>query len=346
MNPVLPSEYLDQIDRRILDLIQWYFPLEACPFAALAQRLNVSEINLIDRLRVLRDRGIIREISALFEARKLGFHSALIAMSVAPEHIEEAAAVPSAHPGVSHNYERNHAYNLWFTLMVPGHVALEDEALRIARRAHADDHLVLPAVGRFKLGVDLDMGTRDTWDDECNDRVTPPPDRTAVEDDPPADHPPVSPLEITAIRALQRNLPLEPHPFERLAESFDMTEEELLEIANRLLESGALRRYGAVLRHQRVGYTANAMGCWFIPPERMDEAGARAAVEQAVSHCYERPAYPPRWPYNFFTMIHGRSDEEVRAIADRLRSDLLPLEHALLFTVREFKKQRVCYYEE
>jgi DNA-binding Lrp family transcriptional regulator len=343
----MANEQLDGVDRRILDLIQWNFPIVINPFGLFGEAVGTDEHDVIKRLQGLRRDGIIREISAVFDAERLGYHSSLAAMAVAPDRLEPAAAVVSAHPGVSHNYERDHEFNLWFTMTVPRTVSIRDEVARLAREARIEpnDCLVLPALRRFKIGVDFDLGTRgDDEGVEGRARHTPVP---AVAPPPPPDWtPPADLREVAAIRALQRDLPLEPDPFARLGEPFGLAEDTLVEFLIRFLSEGVARRYGAVLRHQRVGYTANAMGCWRIAEERIEEAGRRAADERAVSHCYERPAHPPKWPFNFFTMIHGRTEDEVREVAGRLREDLKPLDEALLFTGREFKKQRVRYFEE
>ena len=329
-------ECLDDTDRRILDLTQSDFPLVAQPYAVLAERVGTTVDDVLERLARLTAARIVREISAIFDSVRLGYRSTLATLSVEPERIVEAAEIVSAHSCVSHNYERNHTFNLWFTMTVPPGVSVESEVGRLAREARAADHLVLPALRRFKIGVDFDLGTRDN-DDEGQSSTAPLPE---ADETPPM----FSARDIQAIRALQWNLPLAPRPFERVAREFGLEESELLEQARRFLESGIMRRYAAVLRHQRVGYTSNGMGCWVIPPERVEEAGRLAAAERAVSHCYERPAFPPRWPYNFLTMIHAGSDDEVRAVVERFRPDLRPTEYTVLFSRREFKKQRVRYF--
>ena len=333
---------LDITDRRILDLIQSQFPLVERPYAAIAERVATNESDVIERLARLAQAGIVREISAVFDSVRLGYRSTLAAMAVEPARLEEVAAIVSAHPGVSHNYERMHQFSLWFTLTVAGDCSIKDEVERLARKAQVSDFLVLPALRRFKIGVDFDLGTRPTVSDEDESE---PMSETDMGPQSQAEPVALSPRDKDAARALQTNLPLEPRPFERLAATVSMSEGELLDAAKRFLAAGVMRRYCAVLRHRRVGYGVNAMVCWAIPAERIEEAGQRAARERAVSHCYERPSFPPRWPYNLMTMIHGRSENEVREVVQRLLADLKPDAHAVLFSHREFKKQRVRYFE-
>jgi DNA-binding Lrp family transcriptional regulator len=107
-----------------------------------------------------------------------------------------------------------------------------------------------------------------------------------------------------------------------------------------------MRRFGAVLRHRRVGYTANGMACWVVPEAQMETVGLRGAAFPEVSHCYQRPAYPPRWPYTLFTMIHGQTRDEVEAIVDEIARETGIGEYRVLYSTHEFKKERVRYFEE
>jgi DNA-binding Lrp family transcriptional regulator len=344
-------QQLDSTDRRILDLIQRGFPLAPRPFAQIAERVGATESDVIERLARLKQAGMVREICAVFESERLGYRSTLAAMAIAPAQLEEVAAIVSAHPGVSHNYERTHGFNLWFTLTVAPDRSIEDEVARLARAANVRDYLILPAVRRFKIGVDLDLGTRNNEQPSAVSRQ-----RSAVSDPPSRLRSRGSALrtqgsglgeaERSVVRTLQHDLPLEPQPFERLAAGVGMPEAELLAIAENLQATGVMRRIGAILRHRHVGYSANGMGCWVVPADRIEEAGRRAARERAVSHCYERPSFPPRWPYNLMTMIHGRSDDEVRKVIQRLHAAIQPLDCATLFSRREFKKRRAYYFEE
>jgi DNA-binding Lrp family transcriptional regulator len=125
-----------------------------------------------------------------------------------------------------------------------------------------------------------------------------------------------------------------------------VSEAELLEILRRFDREGVMRRYAAVLRHRRAGFRGNGMGCWVVPEERIVAAGKAAAAFRPVSHCYQRPAFPPRWPYNLFTMVHGQERAEVEAIVERIREEIEPEAYTVLYSVREFKKERVRYFEQ
>jgi DNA-binding Lrp family transcriptional regulator len=324
---------LDSVDRQLLDLLQESVPLVPRPFAALGQALGVSEDEALSRTRRLKEE-IIRQIGPIFSSRRLGYQSTLAAFHVIPERLEQVAARASRHPGVSHNYARNHHYNLWFTLTLPPDQDLDVEIARLAAESGVSDVLNLPSLRRFKLGVHFRMSEGESRSH---------PDAAARGRCGPAT---LTDFERDVVRVLQGDLPLEPRPFERAAAKLGVTEERLLEAARDLDRRGVMRRFSAVLRHRQAGFIANGMACWVAPQARIVEAGQTAATFPEVSHCYQRPTYPPRWPYNLFTMVHGRTRDEVESTVERIHREIGPLEHTILYSEREFKKQRVRYFTE
>ena len=339
----LETARLDALDRRLLDLMQRGVPLVPRPFRALAQELGASEDEILARARRLKEVGIIRQIGPIFSSRRLGYQSTLAAFHVEPERIDTVADVVSAHPGVSHNYSRNHFYNLWFTLTLTPEKSLEDEIDRIAAEAGVDDTINLPSQRRFKLGVHFAM-SRDSGGDKGGRTSSSRKNRAGPERRQDSEIPAINDVERTVIRVLQGDMPIKARPFREPAEEAGLSEEALLRIADDLEERGVMRRFSAVLRHRRAGYTANGMGCWVVPEEAIVEAGRRAAAFPAVSHCYQRPAHPPHWPYNLFTMIHGRGRDEVEDIVARINREIDPFEHRVLYSQKEYKKERVKYF--
>ncbi|MEE8391003.1 MAG: AsnC family transcriptional regulator [Anaerolineae bacterium] len=323
---------LDTLDRQLLDLLQQAFPLLPTPFARLGQQLNVDQDAVLARIRRLKDEGIIRQIGPIFDSRRLGYRSTLAAFQVKPERLDEVAGRVSEHPGVSHNYSRAHTYNLWFTLTLPAEQDLEGEISRLAAESGVDDYLNLPATHTFKIGVRFDLS---------GDRS-----HTPVTREPPSSAPvtALSSFERDLVRALQGHLPLVERPFQEAANRLGITEEELLDAVQELARRGVMRRFGAVLRHRRVGFTANGMACWVVPEDRIVEAGKAAATFSQVSHCYRRPAYPPRWPYTLFTMVHGQKQEETEEVVHRIHQAIGPVEHTILYSLKEYKKERVRYF--
>lgn len=148
---------LDNLDRKILNMIQTEFPLEERPFQVIAERLETDEDEVLRRVRRLTDEGIVRQISAIFDSRRLGYKSTLVAMKAPADHLDDVAAKVSAHPGVSHNYARNHDYNLWFTITVAPGQQPAGAVAALAQAVGVKDFITLPALRTFKIGVSFDM---------------------------------------------------------------------------------------------------------------------------------------------------------------------------------------------
>jgi DNA-binding Lrp family transcriptional regulator len=324
---------LDALDRLLLERLQGAFPLVARPYAELGEILGLGESEVLARVGRLKVEGIIRQIGAIFDTRKLGYQSTLVAFHASDDALDGVAARVSAHPGVSHNYARPHHYNLWFTLAVPPGDEVEEEICRLAERSGVDDWLNLPALRVFKIRT-LFRLVEDQDRQETDDLGRAGPEQR-----------PFSPSDIPYVRALQRDLPLVSRPFAEASGGLGLTEDDLLDRARELESARIMRRFGAVLRHRRVGYMANGMACWMVPESRVETVGERAARYPQVSHCYQRPAYPPGWPYNLFTMIHGHSSGEVERIVGRLAGECGLDQYEILYSIREFKKERVRYFE-
>ncbi|MEE9324559.1 MAG: Lrp/AsnC family transcriptional regulator, partial [Dehalococcoidia bacterium] len=248
------------------------------------------------------------------------------------DRIEEVAAVINQHPGVSHNYKRDHEFNLWFTLAVPPEKDLEEALEKLAQKARAEKYRLLPTKKLFKIGVKLDM----TQDEE-----TLQPEERAKGSS--KEGMPLTERDKEFIRELQEDLPLTPRPFDAMAGRLGITAAELLGKAREFEEMGYMRRFAAILRHQKAGFTANGMVCWRVPGERIEEVGAIAASFPQVSHCYQRPVYPD-WPYNLFSMVHSRDIEKCKRIAQQISEKTGVTDYVILFSTKEYKKERVKYF--
>lgn len=147
------------------------------------------------------------------------------------------------------------------------------------------------------------------------------------------------------VHALQEGLALTPRPFARIAERLGIDEETVLAVVRQLQTTGAIKRFGVVVRHHELGFRANAMVVWDVPDEAVDAAAKRLADDPAVTLCYRRPRRPPSWPYNLFCMIHGLNRESVQSKIAALRSadDLQNLRYAVLFSRRRFKQRGAVY---
>jgi siroheme decarboxylase len=326
---------VDDLEKRLLNRLQQDVPLLHRPFAALGDLLGVSEGDTLGRIQSLKSRHIIRQISAIFDTRSLGYQSSLVAMRIAPDRLDAAALVVNGHPGVSHNYQRNHAFNLWFTLAVPPASDLRWTVERLQEMAGAESARMFPTLRLFKIGVQLDLeGSTGTEREE-----------TAYSDTrrPAAGSAGLSAFDIALIRELQLDLPLVPEPYAGMAERLGISQPQLFEAAARLRADGYLRRMAAVLHHREAGFGANAMGVWVVPPDRTEAVGTVMASFRGVSHCYLRPTYPD-WPYSIFTMVHGQSARDCEAIIGAVAAETGIGAYALLYSTKQYKKVRLRYF--
>src|SRR4051812_23276047 len=327
---------MDAADRALCDLIQNDFPMVARPYAAVAERLGTTEDEVLARVERLRADRIVRQISAIFDTRRLGYRSSLVAARTSAERADEAAAVISTHPGVTHNYERHHDFNIWFTVGVPptSRLGLDRTIELLGELAEVDVIRPLPALRFFKIGVDLDMkGGRDPGAKKARREptvATPPPESLTGED-------------IAAIRALQGDLRAVPEPFAAPAERAGYTVPELLARAAEFQATGQIRRFAAVLYHRSAGFVYNGMGVWKVPDQQVDEIGRLMAAYRGVSHCYQRPTYPD-WPYNLFSMTHGRTKQECEDVLDAIAAETGLDERIVLYSTKEWKKTRLVYF--
>jgi len=326
---------LDALDARLLTLMQREVPLVARPYHTLARRLGIGGEEVMRRVKRLQQAGILRQIGAIFDANALGYRSALVAVKCLRGRRDDIAAAVSRHPGVSHNYARNHRLDLWFTIAVAPGCDIAAEVARLLRPTGATDYVILPALKVFKTGVMLSVGGENDADAAAVAASEAGRKRAG------AGGPTRS--QIAAVRALQGRLPVVERPFLALARPIGISERALLGRARRLLSTGAMRRFAAVLHHRRVGYMANAMAVWKVDQGSMARAGKLAASFSAVSHCYQR-ATAPGWPYNLFAMIHGRTRAECLGVADAISRKIGNPPRAVLFSTREYKKARPLYF--
>ena len=326
---------LDSIDKALLSVIQKGFPLEPRPYEALGQNLSMSESDVIARLNDLRKARIVRQISAIFDTRALGYQSTLVAAKVRFEHLSEAAQVINRHPGVSHNYERDNDFNLWFTIAVPPDTDLKRSVEVLGNQAGATSIRILPTLQLFKIGVTLDV--------EGAQEVTGKSEPEYTQSNREGATTPFTAEDEHVVRLMQEDLAAVPFPFDPAARELGVSTEELLRRTADLKERGYLRRFAAILYHRKAGFKANCMVVWQIPEDRQVEAGERMGRFSAVSHCYLRPVYKD-WPYSLFTMIHGRTRQDCDAVVDAISAEVSPEDVAKIYSVREFKKTRVRYF--
>lgn len=324
-------------DKKLLQAIQGEVPLVERPFEALGKRIGLSEAETIDRVRSLKDEAkIIRQIGAIFDTRSLGYKSSLVAMRVDSQRLDQAAAVINEHPGVSHNYRRNHAFNLWFTVAVAptSRLGLEKTVELMHQLSGADSTRLMPTLKLFKIGVRLDIS---------GDEPATATEEPAYSEKDRRHNGVVTEEEIRVIQVTQEDLPIQERPFTIWEDQLQMSFDQILRVLEGFQERGMMRRYSAVLHHREAGFVANGMGVWVVPEPRIDEVGAKMASFRGVSHCYRRPTYPD-WPYTVFTMIHGRTVKDCDAMISAIKEATRIQDYAILYSTKEYKKSRLKYF--
>lgn len=329
---------LDLIDKKLLNLLQTSFPLVEQPYLEMANLLATNEADILVRIQRLKDEKVIRQISPIFDTKSLGYQSSLVAAEVKSEHIEYAAAIINQHPGVSHNYERAHQFNLWFTIAIPPDslLGLEQTVAKLGELAKVSAIRLLPTIKLFKIGVKLDL------ENANNTEITEEAVYNKMVHSKDAN---LSQLDIAVVREAQANLPIESKPFTAIAERIGISVSELLIKLQEMKDNGQMRRFAAVLHHRQAGFKVNTMGVWSVPEERIEAVGQQLARFTAVSHCYQRPSYSD-WPYNVFTMIHGRDRENCEQILQSMSETVEVYKYGALYSLREFKKVRVKYFSQ
>jgi DNA-binding Lrp family transcriptional regulator len=326
---------LDEADKKLLNLMQGSFALCERPFAHVAGLAGLTEDEVMTRVQRLLDKRIIREITPIFDTRALGYQSMLVAAKVDAEHPHRAAKIINSHPGVTHNYLRNHDFNLWFTIAVePGtRLGLQGTLDVLAAETGAQSIRQLPTLRLFKIRMDLEMEAGTDALSTAGQAVEP------IELDPIE----VTEEDVATIVATQGPMPVVSEPYAPAAERLGVSQADVLRRLESLRERGGLRRVAAILFHRRAGFSANGMGVWAVPEAEVLETGKRMAATRGISHCYQRPTYPD-WPYSVFTMAHGRSKAECDAILDAIAEATGVHERATLYSSTEFKKTRMLYF--
>ncbi|MBQ9452816.1 MAG: Lrp/AsnC family transcriptional regulator [Desulfovibrio sp.] len=151
--------------------------------------------------------------------------------------------------------------------------------------------------------------------------------------------------EQAVLHIVQDNLPDSLTPYADIARQAGMTEDAVLDLLRRLKESGAIRRFGASIKHQRTGWNHNAMVAWIVHPDQVEACGVQAAQHEHISHVYYRPSTAPDWPYEFYTMIHGHSEDECLAVVNDIIQTTPLRQHVILRSLKELKKISMTYFD-
>jgi heme b synthase len=330
--PAAAVDEVDEVDKRVLSVIQSELPICARPYDSVAARLGVPAEEVLARVSRMRAEGLIRRIGPIFDSGRLGYSSTLVAARVPQERLDEIAALVSDLPGVTHNYRREHALDLWFTLTVNAPEKVESTLEDLRRRSGVREFYSLPAQAVYKARVNFHLSDDLPEASASGVRAGGEPVRLGEE-------------QRELVRLLQEDLLVEAEPFAASAAALGWPSQRVIAQVADWLQQGVIRRFGAVVRHRRLGFVANGMAVFRVAPERVDAVGESLAQHREISHCYRRPP-APGWDYNLFAMVHGRSTDEVRRFVARIAAEHELPDHDILFSTMEYKKTSMKYFQE
>ncbi len=313
----------DDSDLRLLNGWQHDFPLVEQPFGAIAQALGLTEVAVLHTCQRLQDQGAISRIGGVF-APSAGGAALLAAMTVPADQMQAVAAQVSAHPGVNHNYAREHTFNLWF-VMTGRDAAAVQAAMQGLEQTTGLSALCLrmERAYRIDLGFDLRHSTAPVPMREHKSHTV-----AAL-----------SGADESLAACVEQGLPITARPFDAWAQALHTTPEALLQRLRAWLQSGTLKRFGVVVRHHELGFSANAMTVFDVPDALVDTCGEALARQTGVTLAYRRER-APQWPYNLYCMVHGTQRAAVQAVIDRVVNDagLSDFPRAVLFSTHRFKQ--------
>jgi DNA-binding Lrp family transcriptional regulator len=313
----------DALALALLNPWQRGFPLVCRPFDTVAAACGLAPAEVLAGYARLQREGALSRIGAVF-APGAGGAALLCAMSVPAGRLDAVAALVSAHPGVNHNYAREHRFNLWFVLTGCDGQAVES-ALCALERATGLPALRLPMRRPYRIDLGFDF--------------VHPPGQAAPHGPGRARATPVQAQDLGLAALAEDGLPLVPRPFDAWAEALGQPVDELLATVHGWVAGGTVSRFGAVVRHHELGWAANAMTVFDVPDEQVDAHGAALAAVPGLNLVYRRER-APGWPYNLFAMAHGRSREETLALVERATAaaGLGRAPRAVLFSTHRYKQ--------
>jgi len=324
------NESTDPIDMKLLDRWQRDFPLVPRPYLKIGKLLDLSESEVLDRFGVLVENKSISRIGAVFKPNTIGA-STLAALSVPDAHLEAVAEVVNDEPGVNHNYEREHLFNLWFVVTGADRAAITATLERIKEMSGCP---LIEAPLDTAFHLDLGFG--------LEGRRRKPAAKAAAEQ---ATEFTLEPEDRQLISRLENGLPFSGRPYLDIGAEIGLSEARIIGRIAYLVECGVISRFGVIVRHRTLGYRSNAMAVWDVNDDLVPTIGTVLAQHPAVTLCYSRLRDMPHWPYNLFCMVHARERSEALAVISELNKShgLSTVPSAVLFSRRCFKQRGAKY---
>jgi DNA-binding Lrp family transcriptional regulator len=317
---------LTKLQKQLCNALQNGLPICERPFAEIAKDLNISEEEILEQTRELKNAGIVRRIGAVINYRALGMTSTLVAAHIPQEKIQEVADAVNSLESVSHNYLRTHYYNLWFTLQGQTDEQIDFVLAGLSSRFGIDFHS-LPTERVFKLDVRFDAESDS--DSPLQDVEEIPKSKTVELDE----------NQKLILSKLQGDLDVTAEPFAFLY-SDGLESADVIRIITELINKGVIRRIAGIVDHRKLGFVANVLFACEVPQSRVIEVGKRLARFRIVTHCYERRTFEG-WPYNLFAMMHSRNISRIQRVINQFTEDEGIESFQLLPTITELKKQPI-----
>lgn len=352
------------VRKAVLEEIQSGFPLVRDPYGELADRLGFARSQVLSSVESMRADGTIRQICASIASKKLGYTSTLVAVKVSGDQgaVDRAAELISVHPEVTHNYLRPAEFNIWFTAIAESEERLGRLVEEVAEETGCDDILNLPVTSLFKIRVDFSK--------HGQERQLKPVGHAHPHMNPDGSYPPelvqraqqvhrrafgktsfdaTDPFDVSLVRWASQDARGE-HPFKDAARFVaaeiggEVDEERIIARLEQWKSEGLVRRFGAFVRHQNLGYAFNGMTVWNVPDDQICEIGHLFARLPFVSHCYCRP-YFEKWPYNLYTMVHAKTQDELDRYIAQMQEET-GLTPRVLVSTKEYKKTLPSYFPD
>jgi siroheme decarboxylase len=312
----------NEIQQRLLNDYQRDFPLVSMPYARLGSDLKLGEAEVLSMLADLKEAGSVSRVGAVLRPGSVGAGT-LAALQVPEDRMAEVAEIVNAQEYVNHNYQREHAWNMWFVVTAPDRATVT-AVLQDIERQTGLAVLDLPMVRDYFIDLGFDLTGKDNRSTTCRANF-----HQAM----------LEPQDRELLGELEKGLELVSRPFAALADAAGMTEGQVLKRLTWLQEQDIIRRLGVIVRHHELGYNANAMTVWQVAPGDIDVMGRKLGSLPYVRLCYQRRAHA-NWPYTLYAMIHGKDrDVVLQQIEDaRQACGLQDTPSDVLFSVQRFKQ--------
>ena len=341
---------MNDIQKKILNIIQTQFPIDPRPYARVSEGLHSSEAIVLDEVGKMKQAGIIRRIGANFNPAALGYISTLAGASVPCNLLDEFVAEVNGLAGVSHNYGRRHRVNVWFTLTMKQQESIERTIDDLRRKYSLPFLHSFPAEEIFKLQVNFDFsGNRQEVSrhptGDSRQYTNPHNFSEANVLAEPSGRDGLFSRQIALVRRLQEDLPVVSESFNDMSERIAIPVTSILQQIREWKATGLIRRFGASIHHRQAGFTCNAMVVLAVEAQQIEPAGRFLSGFRQVSHCYQRRTIP-EWPFQLYAMAHCHSKAELDKLIQQMVEEIHPLRHDVLLSVSEYKKNNIKYFTE